>query len=154
MKKTLSPLVVLGLALLTSCSTQRSAAKAEPRFYDCKHADIIVRYYTDSLSRIVQPVQMEGPFLTDFDKDGVLQFAKQQNSRDLAVVVLLKFNCAEPVRQSWLSRLTNLGYKRVVFLRAENGRKLDGLCILPNPTQLSEKPQPPAKEHQTETVGG
>jgi hypothetical protein len=152
----LSSLLALGLISLTSCSTQRQFVKAEPKFYESKNADIIIRYYSESISRILKPLQMEGPFLTSFDRGAVLDLAKQQTGRELAVVVLLQFNASDRVKQSWLTPLTQMGYKRVVFLRAENGRKLDGLPILENPTELTEKPKAPAeqKDEHSDTAGG
>ena len=154
--KPLSFVLVLGTVLFTSCSTQRPTAKAEPKFYESKNADLIVRYYSPDLSRILKPLQMEGPFLSDFDSTGVLDLAKQQPGRDLAVVVLLKFNCGDQVKRSWLAPLSNLGYKRVVFLRAEDGRKLDGLCILENPSEGTQKANATAgaKPEQTDAAGG
>jgi hypothetical protein len=56
------------------------------------------------------------------------------------------------VKQSWLTPLTEMGYKRVVFLKAENGRKLDGLTILENPTEVTEKPKVPSE--QSDAAGG
>jgi hypothetical protein len=150
--KPLSSLMVLGTLLLTSCATQHQIASSEPKFFESTHADIIVRYYSDNISRIMKPLQMEGPFLTSFDKGAVLDLAKQQAGRDLAVVVLLQFNASDRVKQSWLTPLAGMGYKRVVFLRAENGRKLDGLSILENPTEVTEKPK--ALSEQSDAAGG
>ena len=146
----------LGLIFLTSCSTQGPLAKAEPKFHGTMDADIVIRYYTDDVNRVLKPLQMEGPFLTTFGKEAVLDLAKQQTGRDLAVVILLQFNCSDRVKQDWLSPLTQMGYKRVVFLRAENGRKVEGLPILENPTQLTAQPKAPAepKPEPTDTAGG
>jgi hypothetical protein len=150
------PLVGLGLILLTSCSTQRFVAKTEPKFHGTMGADIVIRYYTDDVNRVLKPLQMEGPFLTTFNKDGVLNLAKQQTGRDLAVVIMLQFNCSDRVKQNWLSPLTQMGYKRVVFLRAENGRKVEGLPILENPAALTgqaKSPTQPKADHP-DTAGG
>ncbi len=114
------------------------------------NADIVIRYYTDDVNRVLKPLQMEGPFLTTFSKDGVLDLAKQQTGRDLAVVIMLKFNCSDRVKQNWLSPLTHMGYKRVVFLRAIDGKKVDGLPILANPTEVTDK----AKGEQSDVAGG
>jgi len=154
--KTLSSFMALGAALLTSCSTQRPFDAAQPKFHESKDADLIVRYYSESLSRVLKPLQMEGPFLTGFNRGAVLDLAKQQAGRDLAVVVLLQFNASDRVKQSWLTPHKEFGYKRVVFLRAENGRKLDGLTILENPTEVTEKSKATAgpKEERSDTAGG
>jgi hypothetical protein len=145
--KRLSAILPLGMLILTSCSTSHPLGNVEPRFYDTKSADIVVRYYSDNISRILKPLQIEGPFLTSFDKPAALELCKQQSGRDLAVVILLKFNASDAVKQNWLSPLKGMGYKRVVFLRAENGSKVDGLCVLENPTELTVKPAPPAERN-------
>jgi hypothetical protein len=146
----------LALVFLTSCSTQQLSVRAERKFHGTMDADIIIRYYTDDVNRVLKPLQMEGPFLTTFNQEGVLDLAKQQIGRDLAVVILLKFNCSDRVKQNWLNPLTQMGYKRVVFLRAEDGRKVDGLPILENPTQLTSQPKSPAepKADHSDAAGG
>jgi hypothetical protein len=145
-----------GLLLLTSCSTPRSLEKAEPKFHGTMNADIVIRYYTEGVNRVLKPLQAEGPFLTTFDRGGVFDVAKQQNGRDLAVVIMLKFNCSDHAKRDWYGPLTQMGYKRVVFLRAENGKKVEDLCILENPTELTSQPKAPAepKAEHSETTGG
>jgi hypothetical protein len=137
-------LLGLGLIFLTSCSTQRPAQIAEPKFHGTMGADIVIRYYTDDVNRVLKPLQMEGPFLTTFDKAGVLDLAKQQTGRDLAVVIMVKFNCSDRVKSEWLKPLTGLGYKRVVFLRAINGRQVEDLPILEPPTTIAGESHLPA----------
>jgi hypothetical protein len=138
--KRLSLLLPLGLILLTSCAAPRPRASSEPKFHEADNANVVIRYYSENLSRILKPMQMEGPFLTSFDRDGVLDLAKHQTGRDLAVVILLQFNASDRVKNSWLTPLKQMGYKRIVFLRAEVGMKVDGLCVLENPSDLAEVP--------------
>jgi hypothetical protein len=154
--KALSFFTMFGITLLTSCSTQRPLAKAEPKFHEVNTADFILRFYSENVSRVLKPLQMEGPFLTTFDRAGVLDLAKQQPGRELAVVVLVQFNSSDRVKQSWLTPLEQMGYKRVVFLRAKDGRKLDGLSILDHPSQVANTPKAPAdpKDQHTTTGGG
>jgi hypothetical protein len=146
----LSALFGGGLILLTSCATQQPSATAEPKFHGTMNADIVIRYYPDDVNRVLKPLQMEGPFLTTFNKDGVLDLAKQQGGRDLAVVIMIKYNCSDRVKQNWLTPLAQLGYKRVVFLRALDGRKVEDLPILANPTEVTDKP----KGNHSDAAGG
>jgi hypothetical protein len=143
--KRLPTLLALGMILLVSCSTPRPTAESEPKFREAKNADIIVRHYSETLSRVFKPLQMEGPFLTGFDKDAVIGLAKQQSGRELAVVILLRFNASDRVKQSWLGPLRKLGYKRIVFLRAEKGMEVDGLSILEDPSEITGQPEAPVK---------
>jgi hypothetical protein len=89
---------------------------------------------------------MEGPFLTTFDKGGVLDLATQQSGRELAVVILLQFNSSDYVKQDWMKTLKEVGYKRIVFLRAEGGMKVNGLPVLENPSEITvgraKQPEP------------
>ena len=132
-------ILLLGLAFLTGCAAPERKASTEPKFHEVNSADVVIRYYSEEISRILKPLQMEGPFLISFDRGKVLDLAKQQSGRELAVVVLLQFNSSDRVKMSWLTPLKELGYKRIVFLRAENGMHVDGLSILENPSELAGK---------------
>jgi hypothetical protein len=142
--KRLCAFLPLGMILLTSCATPRQTVKAAPRFHETQNADLVVRFYSENISRILKPMQMEGPFLSTFDRSGVLDLAKQQSGRELAVVVLLQFNSSDRVKQSWLTPLKDLGYKRIVFLRAENSLRVDGLSVLDSPSLGTDQPSTPS----------
>jgi hypothetical protein len=74
---------------------------------------------------------MEGPFMSTFDKRGVFGLATQQSGRELAVVILLKSNTSDDVKQDWMKILKEAGYKRVVFLRSDApSLKINGLPVL------------------------
>jgi hypothetical protein len=124
-------LSLLGTLLLTSCATPRPQEATEPRFNEENNADFVIRHYSDEVSRVFKPMQMEGPFLSTLAKQDILDLAKRQPSRELAVVILLRSNSSDAVKQDWMKMLTEVGYKRVVFLRAENSRlKVNGLPVL------------------------
>lgn len=119
------------LLLATACSTQRTAAVV--RFNERDKANLIVRYYTDDTSYVLKPAKMEGPFLSILKQDAVLDVAKQQPRRELAVVMLIHYTCEserEAVRHKWTSLLTGLGYQRVVFLGAASNMQVNGLPVL------------------------
>ena len=108
---------------------------ALPRFSEEAQADFIIRYYSDDTSYVLKPAASEGPFLTIFRKDAVLALAKQQPSRELAVVALIHYageSQSAAVKQDWTTLLTEAGYRRIIFLRASNGMKVNGLPILAN----------------------
>jgi hypothetical protein len=76
---------------------------------------------------------MEGPFLSIFNRDAVLDIAKLQPGRQLAVVILIRYTNEgeeESVRQKWTSLLKEVGYQRIVFLRGHNGMQVNGLAVL------------------------
>ena len=116
------------LLLATACSTPGTA-----RFSEQERADLIIRYYSDDTSYLLKPSKMDGPFMSILDRDAVLKVAKQQPGRQLAVVILIHYNAeseAEAVKRNWKNTLTQFGYQRVVFLRALNGMKVNGLAVL------------------------
>ena len=128
-KVTASLFVVLLLA--TACSTPQTAPVV--RFNEQDKANLIVRYYTDDTSYVLKPAIMEGRFLSILKQDAVLDVAKQQPGRDLAVVMLIQYRCqseAESVRHKWTQLLTGLGYQRVVFLGAGHDMQVNGLAVL------------------------
>ncbi len=121
------------LLLATSCSTPQFAPTV--RFTEQEQANLVVRYYTDDTSYVLKPAQRDGPFLSVLKKDAVLDVAKQQPGRDLAVVILIHYAAETEgaiVQNKWRSLLTNAGYQRVVFLRAKGGMQINGLPLLAN----------------------
>jgi hypothetical protein len=115
----------------TSCAIPRAPEVVLPRFDEENNADIVIRHYSDEVNRVLKPLQMEGPFISTFAKGGVSKLAAQQSSRELAVVILLKINTTEPVKQDWMKILKEAGYKRIVFLRADKpSLNINGLPVL------------------------
>jgi hypothetical protein len=129
-----APLLLVAL-LMTSCATSRTPITALPRFNEEAQADIIIRYYSDDTSYVLKPVTTDGPFLTILKKDEVLALAKQQPGRQLAVVALIHYDAesqSDAVKLDWTTLLTEAGYQRIVFLRARNSMKMNGLYVLAN----------------------
>ncbi len=129
-------LSLLILAVLTvSCAAPRSAQQS--RFEDQEQANLIVRYYTDDTSYVLKPEAKEGPFLSILNKSDVVEVAKRQAGRDLAVVVLIHYGGeseAKAVKCKWQNLLTEAGYQRVVFLRGRTGMRVNGLAVLSSPS--------------------
>jgi hypothetical protein len=127
--------LLLGLALLSSCSTPSQVASG-PKFTEADAADFIARYYSDQTSYALKPVRLDGQYQTVYDRPALLELARLQPGRELAVVVLVHYpNAAseEPVKLAWVNDLTGLGYRRIVFLRAGNGLQVNNLAVLESP---------------------
>jgi hypothetical protein len=127
-----APLLLVVL-LLTSCATSHNPLAALPRFNEQDQADLIIRYYSDDTSYVLKPAMTDGSFLTILRKDAVVALAKKQPGRQLAVVALIHYageSQAAAVKHDWTQLLTAAGYQRVVFLRARNGMKMNGLPVL------------------------
>ena len=130
MMKTFAPLLFVAL-LASSCSTPGTAPVA--RFSEQDKADLIVRYYTDDTSYVLKPPTTEGGFLGVLTQDAVLDVAKRQPCRELAVVILIHYGSQSEmgaVRNRWTILLTGLGYQRVVFLSASSNMRVNGLPVI------------------------
>jgi len=106
------------------------------RFAEADAADFIARYYSDDTSYALKPAMMDGAFRSVCDRAFLLKLAGQQPRRDLAVVVLVHYPGArqeDPIKAAWVNDLKGLGYQRIVFLRAENSMKVNGLPLLEYP---------------------
>jgi hypothetical protein len=120
--------LLLVLLLATACSTSRMG-----RFNEQEQANLVVRYYTDDTSYVLKPAKTDGTFLAILNKDAVLDVAKQQPGRELAVVILIHYRAqseGDSVRQNWVKLLKEVGYQRVVFLRASGSMQINGLPVL------------------------
>lgn len=123
--------LLLLVLLAGACSTTPTAPIVQ--FDEQDQANLIVRYYTDDTSYVVKPAKRDGPFLSILKKDAVLDFARQQPGRELAVVILINYRDDgqdAAVKHDWSSLLTEAGYQRVVFLRSLGGAKVNGLPVV------------------------
>ena len=126
-----------------ACSLNRAfGVEPKARFNEQAQADLIVRYYTDDTSYVLKPAKTDGRFLGVLKKGAVLDVAKEQPGRQLAVVILIHYRAAPEgakVKAEWTKLLTDLGYQRVVFLLAQGSMQVDGLTVLP-PNEAGGKP--------------
>src|ERR1019366_10218642 len=89
------------LLIATACSTSRVV-----RFNQQEQANLVVRYYTDDTSYVLKPAKTDGPYLAVFNKNAVLDVAKQQPGRELSLVILMRFRAqggASAGRRTWVS---------------------------------------------------
>jgi len=131
-----SAFLALGVSILTSCSTSPTPTTT---FAEADKADIVIQHNSDTVNRVLKPLQREGPFLSTFDNQGVLDLAKVQPHRELAVVILPDFIAAEELKRDWMGLLEGVGYQRVVFLSAHKGLKVNGLIVLENPSAVTAR---------------
>jgi len=129
--------------MFASCGTPQGTEPARPVFHEEDKADIVIRYYSDTVNRILKPKQLEGEFLSTFDIKGTLDLAKSQPGHELAVVILIYFNANDAVKIKWVGLLREIGYHRVVFLRAKEGTEINGLSILEDPPEPARGGKPP-----------
>lgn len=121
-----------------------------PPFTEEEKADIVIRHYSDAVNRVLKPRQMEGAFLSTFDINGVLDLAKHQPGRELAVVILILFNTSDSVKIRWVGLLKNMGYRRVVFLRGAEGMQINGLSVLEDPPASAPAQKSPQSRNDSQ----
>jgi hypothetical protein len=94
---------------------------------------VVIRYYSDTTIYLLKPEKNEGSFRTIFNLAQALEMARNQQGRDLAVIVLEHYdNPADEsfVKQKLTQQLSTLGYRRTVFLRGSNQMQINGLPVL------------------------
>jgi hypothetical protein len=138
MQKWIYGLIAAG-GILTGCATSKPLATV-PRFNEAASASVIIWYYSDSTSYMLKPPKMEGSFRSLLSDAQVLAISKEQPGRDLAVVVLgaRRSEASEAaVMKKWTTGLSQLGYRRTVFLRSEGETKVQGLPIVEMPPAVA-----------------
>jgi hypothetical protein len=119
---------------------QKSKGRQKPvRFKEEKHANVVIRYYSDETSYMIKPLKMEGPFRTICDRQYVLQLAAEQPKHDLGVVMLVHYDDLareEAVKAGWVEDLRKLHYQRIVFVRADYEMHANGLPIISESAQV------------------
>lgn len=132
--RTWFPLFALAvvLALVPSCATNSQALG--PKFREANAANLVIRYSSDSTIYRLKPDAHDGAFYRIYNRQQLCEeAARQQGDRNLAVVVInyIRFPELErQVKQGWVDNLSELNFRRVVFLRADNSDEVDGLRVV------------------------
>lgn len=84
---------------------------------------------------MLKPEKLEGSFRSLLSKEQVLEIARQNQGRDLAVVVIGIYPTKaeeDLVMQGWLEPLKAMGYRQTLFLRGGRELEVKGLPIVQN----------------------
>lgn len=138
MKRTWSsPIPLLGLLACLAwcgCASLDPQAGSQPRFHEAGQADLIVQFYTWDHFHILRPEYRQDGFLVPVAQANLSEHLRRlQVDRNLAVVIIgVSYNAEERSRliEGWKDLLSAEGFRRVVCLRGEGVRKVDGLVIL------------------------
>jgi hypothetical protein len=115
---------------------------------DVEQADFIVHYFDDRTSYLLKPASTDRigghGFYAVCQRADVLERAAARPGRELAIVSLIHYPTLaseQPVKLAWANDLQSLGYKRVLFCRADRIKvdRIVGLPVLDGPqaTKLS-----------------
>jgi len=128
-------LLTLTAGLLVSCgSLTPEATKARGRFREGASANLVLRFYSWDSIHMTRPDTREGGFLPLLNREGVARKLDRPDlGHDLAVVVMgFMFTAAQEkaLFHDWEAMLSEHGFRRVVLLRANLKKEIDGLPIL------------------------
>ena len=121
------------LVLLTGCVVDQHAMSGR-KFHEEDAADLIIRYSSDNTIFRLKPDAHDGPFYRIFSRQELCDLdAQRVGARNLAVVVMGYSPFVEverQIKQGWVDNLTRLNYRHVVFLRATEKYKVNGLRVV------------------------
>lgn len=116
------------------CSSLDPQSTSQPRFHEAAQANLIVQFYSWEHSHILRPDYRQDGFLVPVARTNLSEHLRRlQVDRNLAVVIIgISYNAEERTRliEGWKDLLFSEGFRRVVCLRGEGVRKVDGLVIL------------------------
>lgn len=123
------------LFLLASCaSTPFQSADAGARFHEAATANVVLRFYGWQYIAMVQPDYREDGFIRHMRREELgAAFERFGVQRDLAVVVwgwMYSQQQTDELVESWRTLLKSQGFKRVVCLRSDGSKRIDGLPII------------------------
>lgn len=126
--------LVAGLLITCSCATNHQQASVGQKFKNADSADFIIRYSSDQTIFMLKPDGHTGPFFRIFNRDEICALdVNRPGARELAVVVIGYNRTPEvesQIKDSWVSALTNLKYRRVVFLRFTDRADVDSMRVV------------------------
>jgi hypothetical protein len=123
--------LILGAIMLCSCATDQNRVV---RFQQEEQTDVVVHFLDWKSISITRPDTSEGGFLPLYDKaQAEDRLQHLETGRGLAVVTYSY--TLGPVQEAeavdyWTRTFTDLGFERLVFLRARGGRSINGLAVL------------------------
>lgn len=128
-------LLTLTAGLLVSCgSLTPEATSARGRFREGPSANLVLRFYSWDSIHMTRPDTREDGFLPLLNREAVARKLDRPDvGRDLAVVVMgFMFTTAQEsaLFHDWNALLSEHGFRRVVLLRANLKKGIDGLPVL------------------------
>lgn len=133
---------------LAGCATSRQVGRNSPRFHDGSKVNAVLRFSSWDYTFLVKPSYSEHGFLQQVGRENLDQVFDRLNvPRGTAVVMVGWTYQAEPLDRlvaEWKTILGSCGFQRVVFLRADNERELNGSIIIDDSTLAIRSAQAPA----------
>lgn len=136
---------VAAVAVLTcSCASMDSKSAVGRKFNEESFADLVLRYSSDQTIFMLKPDGHEGAFYRIFDREEICALDAQRAGRRELAVVLMGYNRAvaveKQIKDEWVTTLSGLNYRRVVFLRCSDQDKVNGLRVIEDRLLAGAKP--------------
>ena len=117
----------------TSCSTSRNGV-AVSHFHDDAMVNVVLQFSSWDYTFLLRPRYEENGFLQQVRPDNIKQVFDQLNVRRGTAAVVLGWTYNGPVLDKavadWKTILGQCGFQRVVFLRAQDGNRLNGSEVI------------------------
>lgn len=121
------------LLSVTSCSTSRNGV-AVSHFHDDAMVNAVLQFSSWDYTFLVRPRYEDNGFLERVRPDNIKQVLDQLNVRRGTAAVVFGWTLNGPVLDKavadWKSVLGQCGFQRVVFLRAQDGNRLNGSEVI------------------------
>jgi len=138
-------LPILALAL-AGCAAPRQVVNG-PRFHDQSKVNAVLRFSSWDYTFLVKPYYSENGFLQQVRRDDLDRVFDRLNVPRGTAVVMVGWTQTEPIGRvvsEWKTALGGCGFQRVVFLRADNERELNGSIIIDDSILSIRSAQAPA----------
>ena len=135
-------------ACLAGCASSRSVAEKGPLFRDAAQVNAVLRFSSWDYTFLVKPHYSENGFLQQVGRDNLDQVFENLNvPRGTAVVMVgwtYRGQALDDVVAGWKTILGSCGFQRVVILRADNEKQLNGAIIVDDSILSLRSAQAPA----------
>lgn len=153
MKKLQWPVQIVSVVLLgflaSGCSTVSNQANNSPRFQDAEQANVVLQFSTWESIFMTHPDTREQGFLPILKKSDISPVLDRLSvPRGTAVVVIGWTYDAEKldhIVSDWKTLLSGCGFRRVVLVRANAARKLNGSLIIDDSNRSIAMSREPAR---------
>ena len=139
---------------LAGCSTPRNGAiyptsTAASHFHDEAMVNAVLQFSSWDYTFLVRPQYTENGFLQPVRRDNIGQVFDRLNVQRGTAVVLVGWTYngsdLDKVVAGWKSILGQCGFQRAVFLRAREGKRLNGSEVIDDSTLQVSSSQAPAQ---------
>ena len=142
--KALVRVPLLSLLLICGCATDGPGKQANRRFREASSADVVLQFSSWNYTFMIKPRYDDHGFLNQVPRDKVGQILDQLGTRkrELAVIVVGWNRGPEELArlaEQWKLILSGCGFHRLVVLRSNGSKELNGAFIVDDSNLLDSQ---------------